>query len=165
MSKTQVSIDDNTLYQPQITDDLSGSMTDPSYWGGIIGTILVFLLILVVALWVIRKMNQASFRGMQAPWARVLDRQMLNTSQSLYLVEIAGKLQILGGTDHHLTKIDEIDDPELAAEILDELAHRPTERVEGILSGIAQRTFGGKRRQGKEPFAHELERLLEEVDQ
>ncbi|WP_019851138.1 flagellar biosynthetic protein FliO [Desulfitobacterium sp. PCE1] len=158
-------IDNTTPYPDTIpaSADLSGA--DPSYWGGIIGTILVFLLILVVALWVIRKMNQASFRGMQAPWARVLDRQMLNTSQSLYLVEIAGKLQILGGTDHHLTKIDEIDDPELAAEILDELAHRPTERVEGILSGIAQRTFGGKRRRGKEPFADELERLLEEVDQ
>ena len=128
------------------------------------GTILIFILILVVALWIIRKMNQASIRGMQAPWARVLDRQMLSTNQSLYLVEIAGKLQVLGGTDHHLTKIDEINDPELAAEILDEITHRPNERVEGALSGIAQRVFGGKNRRGKEHFDDELKRLLEEVE-
>ena len=109
-------------------------------------------------------MNQASFRGMQAPWARVLDRQMLSPNQSLYLVEIAGKLQVLGGTDHHLIKIAEINDPDIAAEILDELTHRPNERVEGILSGIAGGVFGGKRRQKQERFQDELERLLEEVE-
>ncbi|MEM5816377.1 MAG: flagellar biosynthetic protein FliO, partial [Desulfitobacterium hafniense] len=78
MPNIQVSIDEKTPFQPQMTGEVSRSVSDPSYWGGIIGTILVFLLILIVALWVIRKMNQASFRGMQAPWARVLDRQMLN---------------------------------------------------------------------------------------
>lgn len=164
MPYTQVSIDDATPYQGSIADPVSQAGSDPSFYGGLLGTILIFIVILVVALWVIRKMNQASFRGMQAPWARVLDRQILNTNQSLYLVEIAGKLQVLGGTDHHLIKIDEINDPELAAEILDELAHRPNERVEGVLSGIAKHAFGGKRRKGKEPFEDELERLLEEVE-
>jgi len=128
------------------------------------GTILVFILILWVALWVIRRMNGASARGMNAPWARILDRQMLSAQQSLYLVEIAGKLQVLGGTDHHLVKIDEIDDPELAAEILDEITHRPVERMEGLFSGIAKQTFGGKRRKAKDPFSTELERLLKEVE-
>ncbi|MGE4271323.1 MAG: flagellar biosynthetic protein FliO [Desulfitobacterium sp.] len=164
MSYIQVSINDATPYQGQLAESVSQPGLDSSYWGGLVGTILIFILILVVALWVIRRMNQASFRGMQAPWARVLDRQMLNTNQSLYLVEVAGKLQVLAGTDHHLIKIDEINDPELAAEILDELAHRPVERVEGIFAGIAQQAFGGKRRKGKEPFEDELERLLEEVE-
>jgi len=128
------------------------------------GTILVFIIILWVALWVIRRMNRSTARGMNAPWARILDRQMLSAQQSLYLVEIAGKLQVLGGTDHHLVKIDEIDDPELAAEILDELTHRPVERMEGLFSGIAKQTFGGKRRKVKDPFSTELERLLKEVE-
>ncbi|AGA70274.1 flagellar biosynthetic protein FliO [Desulfitobacterium dichloroeliminans LMG P-21439] len=164
MPYTQVSIDDATPYQGQLTETVSQTGLDSSYWGGLVGTILIFILILVVALWVIRRMNQASYRGMQAPWARVLDRQMLNTNQSLYLVEVAGKLQVLAGTDHHLTKIDEINDPELAAEILDELAHRPAERAENIFAGIAKQAFGSKRGKGKEPFEDELERLLEEVE-
>lgn len=138
--------------------------TTPFSWWGLMGTILIFILILWVALWVIHRMNRSSARGMNAPWARILDRQMLSAQQSLYLVEIAGKLQVLGGTDHHLVKIDEINDPDLAAEILEEIANRPIERMEGLFSGIARHTFGGKRRKAKDPFSTELERLLEEVE-
>lgn len=163
MPYSLATINDNTAYPEQVTESVARGV-NTSYWGGLVGTILIFILVLIVALLVIRKMNQASFRGMQASWARVLDRQMLSTNQSLYLVEIAGKLQVLGGTDHHLVKIDEINDPELAAEILDELAHRPNEPMEGVFSGIAKHAFGGKRRKGKEPFEDELERLLGEVE-
>lgn len=151
--------------QPYNPSDVVATSTSTAFsWWGWMGTILVFIIILWVALWVIRRMNRSTARGMNAPWARILDRQMLSAQQSLYLVEISGKLQVLGGTDHHLVKIDEIDDPELAAEILDELTHRPVERMEGIFSGIAKQTFGGKRRKAKDPFSTELERLLKEVE-
>ena len=153
---------ENKLYNP--SDVVATSTPTAFSWWGWMGTILVFIIILWVALWVIRRMNRSTARGMNAPWARILDRQMLSAQQSLYLVEIAGKLQVLGGTDHHLVKIDEIDDPELAAEILDEITHRPVERMEGLFSGIAKQTFGGKRRKAKDPFSTELERLLKEVE-
>jgi flagellar protein FliO/FliZ len=153
---------ENTPYNPS---DVAAAATSTSYsWWGLIGTILIFILILAVALWVIRRMNGTSVRGMNAPWARVLDRQLLSGQQSLYLVEIAGKLQVLGGTDHHLVKIDEINDPDLAAEILDEITHRPAERMEGFFSGVAKQVFGGKRRKAKDSFSTELERLMKEVD-
>jgi len=153
---------EKTPYNP--SDVVATSTSTAFSWWGWMGTILVFIIILWVALWVIRRMNRSTARGMNAPWARILDRQMLSAQQSLYLVEIAGKLQVLGGTDHHLVKIDEIDDPELAAEILDEITHRPVERMEGLFSGIAKQTFGGKRRKAKDPFSTELERLLKEVE-
>jgi len=131
-------------------------------WWGLLGTLLVFLIILLVSLWILRRLNQANMRTMNAPWARVLDRQILSGQQSLYLVEIAGQLQVLGGSDHHLVKISEINDPHVAAEILEEIATRPTERVEGWLQSI-QRLW--RRRSGsKEPFSDELKRLLEEVE-
>lgn len=149
-------------YNP--SEVVTTAATTPFSWWGLMGTILIFMLILLVALWVIRRINRSSSRGMNTPWARVLDRQMLSPQQSLYLVEIAGKLQVLAGTDHHLVKIDEINDSDLAAEILEEITHRPVERIEGIFSGIAKHTFGGKRRKVKEPFSTELERLLEEVE-
>lgn len=140
------------------------SVTTTYSLGGLIGTMLIFILILIVALWVIRRMNRSAVRGMNAPWARVLDRQNLGGQQSLYLVEIAGKLQVLGGTEHHLVKIDEINDPDLAAEILDEITNRPVERVEGFFTGIAKKTFQGKRRKAKDPFSDELQHLIEEVE-
>lgn len=130
-------------------------------WWGLMGTLLVFLLILLVSLWVIRRLNQASVRNLNAPWVRVLDRQMLGGQQSLYLVEIAGQLQVLGGSDHHLLKISEINDPEVAAEILEEIATRPIERVDSWTKSLQK--LWPRRSPKKETFSAELERLLDEV--
>lgn len=130
-------------------------------WWGLMGTLLVFLLILVVSLWVIRRLYRANVRNMSAPWARVLDRQMLGGQQSLYLVEIAGQLQVLGGSDHHLLKISEINDPEVAAEILEEIANRPIERVDGWTKNLQK--LWPRRSGKKDTFSAELERLLDEV--
>ncbi|KGK90363.1 flagellar biosynthesis protein FliO [Desulfosporosinus sp. HMP52] len=131
-------------------------------WWGLLGTLMVFLIILFVSLWILRRLNKANLRTMSAPWARVLDRQMLSGQQSLYLVEIAGQLQVLGGSDHHLVKISEINDPQVAAEILEEIATRPTERVEGWFQTV--HSLWKRRSRSKEPFSDELERLLEEVE-
>jgi len=138
------------------------AVTDPGFnWLGLMGTLLVFILILVVSLWIIRRLNRANVRNMSVPWARVLDRQMLGGQQSLYLVEIAGQLQVLGGSDHHLLKISEINDPEVAAEILKEIATRPVERLDGFTKSL-QKLWPGRSRK-KDTFSAELERLLDEV--
>ena len=124
--------------------------------------LLVFLLILIVSLWVIRRLNRVSVRNMNVPWARILDRQVLGGQQSLYLVEIAGQLQVLGGSDHHLLKISEINDPVVVVEILQEIAMRPTERVDGWAQSIQKLMVRPSRK--KEDFSEELERLLDEVE-
>lgn len=149
--------------QPFPQSGASPVVTQPVFsWWGLLGTLLVFLIILLVSLWVLRRLSQANMRSMNTPWARVLDRQILSGQQSLYLVEIAGQLQVLGGSDHHLVKISEINDPHIAAEILEEIATRPTERVEGWLQSL-QRLWQRPSRK-KEPFSAELERMLEEVE-
>jgi flagellar protein FliO/FliZ len=133
-----------------------------SSWWGLLGMLLVFLVILFVSLWILRRLNQSNMRSMNIPWARILDRQILYSQQNLYLVEIAGQLQVLGGSDHHLIKICDIDDPEIAAEILEELATRPTERVEGLAKGFNK--LFKKPTPRRDSFSKELAQLLEEVD-
>ena len=130
-------------------------------WQGLMEMMLFFFLILIVSLWIIRRLNRANIRKMNAPWARVLDRQALGGQQSLYLVEIAGQLQVLGGSDHHLLKISEINDPDVAAEILEEIANRPMERVDGWTKSLQKLWLGRSRK--KDTFSEELERLLDEV--
>lgn len=130
-------------------------------WLSLMGIVLVFLLILVVSLWIIKRLHGANVRTMSVPWARVLDRQVLGGQQSLYLVEIAGQLQVLGGSDHHLLKISEINDPEVAAEILEEIANRPIERLDSWTKGL-RRLWPGRFRKNDD-FSVELERLLDEV--
>lgn len=153
---------ENQVWAPSET--VATQAATRSSWWGIIVTVIIFIIILYVALRMIRHLNRSTMRGMNAPWARVLDRQILFGQQSLYLVEIAGKLQVLSGTDHHIMKLTEIDDPDLAAEILDELANRPVERAEGELSKLLQKLFSGKKRKEKDSFSRELERLLKEVE-
>ncbi|KLU60383.1 flagellar biosynthesis protein, FliO [Peptococcaceae bacterium CEB3] len=134
----------------------------PAFSGwGLFGTLLIFLIIFVIALWIIRRLNRTALRGMDAGWARVLDRQLLGGQQVLYLVEVGGKLQVLAGSDHYLLKLTEIDDPDLAAEILEEIATRPAERVEGFLAGLGALLPRGRR---SKPFAGELARMLGEEE-
>ncbi len=147
-------------YVPSLAGPSGGSSFS---WGGLIGTLLVFLLILVVALWIIRRLNASTSRGMNAPWVRVLDRQVLGGQQILYLVEIAGRLQVLGGSDHHLIKISEIDNPDVAAELLDEIANKSTEKIEGFIARFLQKLFQ-PRRKDQDAFSTEFERLLKEVE-
>jgi flagellar protein FliO/FliZ len=131
-------------------------------WWGYLKIFVVFLFILIVSLWIIKRLNRANFRSVNAPWARVLDRQVLGGHQSLYLVEIAGQLQVLGGSDHHLLKISEINEPDVAAEILKEIATRPVESAEGWVKSLQK--LWPRLSRPKEPFSKELERLLEEVE-
>lgn len=131
-------------------------------WGPLIATVVVFFAILLIAVYIIRRLNRREIRGMSAPWARVLDRQPIGNRQVLYLVEIAGKLQVLGVTDQQMIKIAEINDPEVAAEILAEIAGRPQEKISGWVSTVGDKLFTRKKK--KQDFSQELEHLLEEAD-
>ena len=147
---------ENQPYNPEI---VSHAATEPFSWAGLIGTVLVFLIILVAALWLIRRVNRYTVRNMQSPWARVLDRQPLGTQQSLYLVEIAGKIKVLGVTDHQINVLTEISEPEIVAEILEEIATRPEDKFDNFLNGFWQKV---KKKKRKDDFSTELERLLKE---
>ena len=154
--------DETQLFPPPPSGATTPIDIQPAFsWGGFFGMLLVFLVILFVTLWIIRRLGKANLQSMNTPWARVLDRQVLSGQQSLYLVEIAGQLQVLGGSDHHLVKISEINDPQVAAEILQEITTRPTERVEGWIQGV--RKLWRRPSRQKESFSNELERLLEEA--
>ncbi|MDR3270220.1 MAG: flagellar biosynthetic protein FliO [Peptococcaceae bacterium] len=137
---------------PQVQTDFS--------WWGLFGYIIVFLFILAAALWMIRRLNRRQMKGMDSPWIRVLDRQHLGGQQMLYLVEIAGKFQVLGGSDHTLVKIAEIDDLEIIAEMITEISSRSETKPESMIYQVMQRLFYGRKRE--RPFDLELQRMMED---
>jgi flagellar protein FliO/FliZ len=149
-------------YVPGVADSAGSSVAALS-WGGLFGTLFVVILILFITLWIIKRLNTSAARGLNAPWVRVLDKQVLGGRQILYLVEIAGRLQVLGGSDYHLIKISDIDNPDIAAEILDEISNTHTEKLEGFIIRFLQKLFRQKRK-GQDSFSIELEQLLKEVE-
>ena len=154
---------ENQPYPAVTGSTTSGAGTAGFDAGSYIGTVLVFLVILLMALWVIKRLRHStSSPGTINNWARVIDRQVLSGQQVLYLVEVAGQLQVLAGSEHSLVKVADINDPRVAAEILSEVANRPSDKVEGILTGAAKKLFQPKSTKTK--FSSELDRLLEEVD-
>lgn len=66
--------------------------------------------------------RQASFSG-TGRWIRILDQVAIGPNRALILAEIAGKIYVLGVTDHNITKLMEIKNASqadfLAAEELD----------------------------------------------
>ena len=136
---------------------------DAISWLPLLGTMFVFFLILIIALYVIRYLNQKNIRNANAPWVRILDRQALGNQQVLYLVELAGQLQVLGVTDHQIQKISDINDPEIVAEILEDIANRPAERTTDLLLGLGKKSIF-RRNKKSDSFSQELKRLLEEVE-
>jgi flagellar protein FliO/FliZ len=129
-------------------------------WWGYIGMVSIFIIILIISLVVLKTLRKSNFGISESKWVKVLDRQQLGGQQMLYLVEIAGKLQVLGGSDNSLVKISEIDNPEVATEILEDIANRPFEESGGVLPLFFGKLTGFKKNRD---FSVELEQIMEEA--
>lgn len=150
----------NIENQPYIPLTTTPAVSEPFSWLGLIGMVLVFLVILFVSLVIIRSLQKSNFGVSDSKWVKVIDRQSLGGQQILYLVEIAGKLQVLGGSDHSLVKISEIDNPEVATEILEDIANRPFEQAGGVLPLFLGKLANFKKNRD---FSVELEQIMEEA--
>lgn len=120
-STTAQSIEDKAF--PAIT---SGNATTQQVggfsWGTFITVAFLFVILLGAGSYFVKRLNRT--QAMTSPWFKVLDRQQMGPGHYVYLVELAGRLQILGVTNHGMFKIAELDDPELAGEVLQDLAWR-----------------------------------------
>lgn len=151
-------IQGNVEMLPYNPTGVVANTTPPSTsWLSLTGTVLVFVLILIVAFWVMRKVNSSSRANVNSTWAKVLDRQMLSGQQSLYLVEVAGKLQILAVTEHNIVKLTDIDDSNLAIDILEDIENNKVESV-GFLNSLFNKKKATKQ------FAVQLEGFVAEQD-
>lgn len=102
-------------------DDLSLSLEEdspvpaetPSMLGQLVRLVVSLSLIVGLALVLIRVFAKRAVRLPAAGWMNVVDQVALAPNKGLYLTEIAGKYYVLGVTDHQITKIAEIDNPEV----------------------------------------------------
>jgi flagellar protein FliO/FliZ len=129
---------ENQVYAPE-SAQIQTQIQEAFSWAGLISTVVLFIIILLIILWLVQKINRKGFQRIQTPWIRVLDRQSLSPQQNVYLVEVAGKIQIWGSTDHQINQISEIDDPDHVSNILQEIAQRPEDSVDKLMKFLPHR--------------------------
>jgi len=76
--------------------------------------------VIVLAFLVIKFFQRKLFVFRSGSWIRVLDQVAVGPNKGLLLVEIAGKVYVLGVTEHNITRLLEINDPEEVAALLAE---------------------------------------------
>jgi flagellar protein FliO/FliZ len=89
----------------------------PSMLGQLVRVLVSLSLIIGLALTLIRVFGRRVTRLPASGWLNVIDQVALAPNKGLYLTEIAGKYYVLGVTDHQITKVTEVDNPELMPEL------------------------------------------------
>ena len=80
--------------------------------------LLVVLAIIIGAAWsVIRIFNNKATSKMQGNWLYIVDEVLLGQNRGIALCKVGEKLYALGVTDHNISVLFEIDNPELLEEI------------------------------------------------
>ncbi|MCL1790407.1 MAG: flagellar biosynthetic protein FliO [Peptococcaceae bacterium] len=168
---------ENQPYAPSI---VTTQVQEAFSWTGLLATVILFLCILCLTLWIIQKLHHKKYQGLQAGWLRVLDRQVLSPQHFVYLVEVAGKIQVWGSTDHQINQITEINSTCQISDIMEEIARRPEDPVDRLIRFVLPKgqriEYGGvppsqgkplltgrrRKKGGRGGFSNELEKMMRE---
>lgn len=100
-----------------------GQVVAPSMGALLLRLILSLAVVVGLAILVIKLFQKSGAYSRSGRWIRILDQVVIGSNRVLMLVEIAGKIYVIGVTDHNITKLLEIEDPSqldlLAAEDLE----------------------------------------------
>ncbi len=99
----------------------------PSILWSVIRTILALAFILVLA-WGSIRIFGGNLRGrLHGSWIRVLDEVTLGPNRGIVVIEVGGKAFLVGITDHNVSMLGELNDPQLIEEMI--VASRENQQV------------------------------------
>ncbi len=96
------------------------ALAPPSMGSLLLRAVLSLALLGGLAFLTVRFLQRRAFVARPGAWIRVLDQVAVGPNKGLVLVEIAGKVYVLGVSEHNITRLLEIRDPELLRAILAE---------------------------------------------
>ncbi|NLK51768.1 MAG: FliO/MopB family protein [Syntrophomonadaceae bacterium] len=85
--------------------------------GGLFFRIVLSLAVIVLLSYFLIRLISNRFKISTSEWVNVLDHLSLGPNRSIFLIDVAGKVLVLGITDHSMVKIMEIEDEMLIAEM------------------------------------------------
>lgn len=80
--------------------------------------IVSLAVVVILAFVVVRLLQRKVFIPKTGTWLRVIDQAAIGPNKGLLLAEVCGKFYVFGVTDHDISKLLEIEDPEEIAAIL-----------------------------------------------
>lgn len=98
----------------------------PSLWWETLKMLLVLAVIVAAAWSIIRFFGGQVKKRLQGNWLHVVDEVMLGQNRGIVLCEVGQKLYALGVTDHSISCLFEVDNPQ----ILKEISQMPFDRDE-----------------------------------
>jgi len=100
--------------------------------GSLILRITAALGIILLLSYVLLRFLRRHLRVSSGQWIKVVDHVLLGPGRGVFLVDVAGKLIALGITDGQITKLLEIDDPELIRQIQETTTELPEKSFMGL---------------------------------
>lgn len=113
---------DKELDRQQVPDSRSSNL-----WLDFLKLVLVLALIIAAAWSIIRLFSRQITAKMQGTWLNVVDEVALGQNRGIVLCEIGGKIYALGVTDHSISLLFEVNNPDLLDDISREAAMVKTE--------------------------------------
>ena len=89
-----------------------------SVFGLVLQMIFALALIIFLAWGLIRFFGRSLNTSFQGRWVRVIDQVSMGANRSISVVEIGGRSFLIGITDHGISLLTEIEDPELIQEMI-----------------------------------------------
>lgn len=146
----------------QINDQTQNTVTTgPNLAWETVKLMLILGVIIAAAWFIVRIFSKQARRRLQGTWLHVVDEVMLGQNRGIVLCEVAQRLYALGVTDHNITLLFEIDNPQ----VLKEISQIPLTAGEDLadanpLKKIVNQWISGS--SGPQKSSDEFHRLMEE---
>lgn len=96
------------------------AVAPPSMGGLLLRLIISLVVVLGLAFVVIKFLQKRAMITQMGRWIRIIDQVGIGSNKALLLAEIAGRIYVLGVTDHNISKLLEIEETSQIAAILEE---------------------------------------------
>lgn len=96
----------------------TGALDGPSPAGAALRVVLALAILVPAAYLVTKAFSRQASRWAKGRAVRVIDTAVLGPNRSVHLVEVAGRVLVVGATPEQVTLLSEISDPERVAELL-----------------------------------------------
>jgi len=127
-----LNLDTSSVFNSDIADTLKSTLIEepaitPFSYIKVIFMLALVLAVILVSVWLLKKVTPQFSRSANSGLIKILSTFWLGPKKALYLIQVAGKILLVGVTDHNINIISEFSDPDEAHNVLTSLEGKKSE--------------------------------------